>query len=69
MSWVWANLDGCVIHIVLCIRVGTRVYTHMDMGRVNNAELALPAVRESSHFTTSSLKNPQNLIDFNVLSC
>ena len=32
------------------------------LGRVNNAELASPAVRESSHFTTSSLGNPQNLI-------
>ena len=26
MSWVWANLDGRVIHIVLSIRLGTRVY-------------------------------------------
>ena len=77
---MWAKLDGCVIHVVLCTRLGTRVYTHMNMGQVrtimdtgqvNNAELASPAVRESSHFTTSSLGNPQNLIffvDFNVLS-
>ena len=61
-NWWLKSWDGCVIHIVLCTRLGTRVYTHMDMGRVNNAELASPAVRESSHFTTSSLGNPQNLI-------